>query len=159
MTLGLSQRGVRVDSLRLQPDLQRRVAAVFGGPDDPLEDLISRSELYLPHVPVVVWEADPLSFSFTYVSATAQPLLGYPSERWLQPGFWTGTLVHPEDVADAVAHCAMATAAGNDHDFEYRARTASGAEILLHDVVHVLKGPLGFAAGLRGLMFPVAGLR
>lgn len=156
MTPELAQR-VRVDSLRLQPDLQRRVAAVFGSDEDSPEAVLERTGLYLPQLPVIVWEADPLSFSFTYVSPSAQPLLGYPRTRWLQPGFWTGTLVHPDDVADAVAHCAMATAAGNDHDFEYRARAASGEQVLLHDAVHVLKGPLGFATGLRGLMFPVTG--
>lgn len=61
----------------------------------------------------------------------------------------------PEDSADAVAYCALATGQGRDHDFMYRARTAEGRTVLLHDVVHVIKSPLGLAARLRGIMVPV----
>lgn len=147
---------IRTDSLRHRPDLQRRVAAILGSDDEPLEVVVARAASQFPGTPVVVWEADPLTFSFTYVSPSAERLLGFPPARWVEPNFWKDTLVHPDDQADAISHCAMATAAGMDHDFEYRARTAAGEVVRLHDVVHVLKGPLGFASCLRGVMFPVS---
>jgi hypothetical protein len=64
-------------------------------------------------------------------------------------------VVHPGDASDAVAYCALATAQGRDHDFQYRARTADGHTVLLHDVVHVIKGHLGVASKLRGIMVPL----
>lgn len=146
--------GLVIDSLRRQPQLARAVLAVFGEDDDPLDAVVERAARLLPGSPVVVWEADPLTFSFTFVSREAEELLGHPSQRWMEPGFWREQLVHPDDLADAMSHCAMATAAAADHDFEYRARTAAGDVVRVHDVVHVLKGPLGFASRLRGLMFP-----
>lgn len=147
--------GLRTDALRAQPELKQVVDAVFGADEEPLDSVLERARRLMRTRKVVVWEADPLTFSFTYVSPEAEDLLGYPLARWHEPGFWQSQVVHPEDVGDAVSHCAMATAAGADHDFEYRARTARGAVIRVHDVVHVLKGSLGFASRLRGIMFPV----
>lgn len=154
MSIEADVRTLRTDSLRQHPGLQRRVTAILGSDEDSLDAVVARAATQFPGTPVVVWEADPLTFTFTYVSPAAEQLLGFPLARWVEPNFWRDTLVHPEDVGDAVAHCAMATAAGMDHDFEYRARTAGGDVVHLHDVVHVLKGPLGFASCLRGLMFP-----
>lgn len=148
--------GVRADALRSRPELQKMVDAVFGTDDDGVEAVLVRARRLMPQQCVIVWEADPLTFSFTYVSPEAERLLGYPAERWHQPDFWRSQVVHPDDVGDAVSHCAIATAAGVDHDFEYRARAADGSVLRVHDVVHVLKGPLGFASRLRGIMFPVA---
>lgn len=137
------------------PDLDRTVLAVFGPDEDEPEAVVRRAARLLAGVPVVVWEADPLTFAFTFVSPEAEALLGHPAQRWTEPDFWKAHLVHPDDLADALSHCALATAAGADHDFEYRARTAAGDVVRVRDVVHVLKGPLGFASRLRGLMFPV----
>lgn len=148
-------RGVRTDALRAQPELYELVQAVFGADDDPIESVVARARRLMPGRKVVVWEADPLTFSFTYVSSEAEDLLGYPMGNWCAAGFWQSHVVHPDDVGDAVSHCAVATAAGVDHDFEYRARTSFGSVLRVHDVVHVLKGPLGFASCLRGIMFPV----
>src|SRR5690242_6274178 len=53
----------------------------------------------------IFWEADAESFEFTYVSPRAEPLLGYPMERWLhEPGFWP-KILHPEDHDWVVASC------------------------------------------------------
>lgn len=155
--LATTQRGLRVDALRSQPALVGLVDAVFGRDDDSLREVQARARQLMPQHKVMVWEADPLTFSFTYVSPEAQDLLGYPMSDWTQPGFWQKRVVHPADAADALSHCAIATAAGLDHDFEYRAVTSSGDVVRVHDVVHVLKGPLGFATRLRGIMFPVDG--
>jgi PAS domain-containing protein len=147
--------GIRPDALRTQPALKRIVDTIFGVDDEDIQAVIARARQLLPQRKVVVWEADPLTFTFTYVSPEAEALLGYPAAQWCSPGFWQSQVVHPDDVADAISHCAVATAAGADHDFEYRARTAQGGLLRVHDVVHVLKGPLGFATCLRGIMFAV----
>jgi PAS domain-containing protein len=129
--------------------------AIFGHPSDSIEAVASRATVLIPELPVIVWEGDPQTFIFSYVSAAAEAVLGYPVALWKEPGFWARTVVHPEDSSDAVAYCALATAQGRDHDFLYRARTAWGDTVLLHDVVHVIKGPLGVASRLRGIMVPL----
>lgn len=151
---GSAQR-LRTDLLAEQPALQRVVRSIFGSDEDTMQAVVDRAHSLLGDRTVMVWEADPLTFSFTYVSPEAEQLLGFAQPRWKETGFWSAHVVHPDDVGDALSHCALATAAGEDHDFEYRARTADGRVVRVHDVVHVLKGPLGFVSALRGIMFPV----
>lgn len=146
---------LQVEILLDRPELAARLDAIFGRPTDAIEDVAARAGRIIPEMPVIVWEGDPQTFVFSYVSPSAEQVLGYPVARWTEPGFWARTVVHPEDAADAVAYCALATGQGRDHDFEYRARTADGATVLLYDVVHVIKGPLGVASKLRGIMVPM----
>lgn len=144
-----------VEKLAERPVLASQLRAIFGSPTDAIEEVAARALNVLPLQPVIVWEGDPETFVFSYVSPSAEALLGYPVESWKQPGFWARTVVHPEDSSDAVAYCALATGQGRDHDFQYRARTAGGDTVLLHDVVHVIKGASGVAARLRGIMVAV----
>jgi len=45
----------------------------------------------------IFWEADAQTFQFTFVSAQAERMLGYPAARWLdEPTFWKDH-IHPED--------------------------------------------------------------
>lgn len=146
---------LQVETLLDHPDLAARLQAVFGRPTDGIEEVAARATRLFPETPVIVWEGDPQTFIFSFVSSAAERVLGYPVALWKEPGFWAKTVVHPDDSSDAVAYCALATAQGRDHDFQYRARTADGETVLLHDVVHVIKGPLGVAARLRGVMVPL----
>lgn len=84
----------------------------------------------------VVWEFDWSSGAFTYVSEAAERLLGYPLDRWTEPGFWL-THVHPEDIEQAVAFCLASTQRGIDHTFEYRMIAADGSEVWVRDIVTV----------------------
>jgi PAS domain S-box-containing protein len=103
----------------------------------------------------IFWEADAVSFEFTYVSPRAEPILGYPMERWLhEPGFWV-KILHPEDREWVVECCQQATAEGRDNDFEYRALAADGRTVWLRDMVYVEKDASGQARLLRGVMLDV----
>lgn len=146
---------LQVETLLDRPELAARLEAIFGHPTDTIEEVAARAGRMIPELPVIVWEGDPQTFLFSYVSAAAERVLGYPVACWKEPGFWAKTVVHPEDASDAVAYCALATAQGRDHDFQYRAQKSDGGTVLLHDVVHVIKGPLGVATTLRGIMVPL----
>jgi len=146
---------LQVELLAKRPELQARLERIFGHPSDDIEEVAARAGSVIPELPVIVWEGDPQTFVFSYVSPSAERVLGYPVSHWTRPGFWAKTVVHPEDASDAVAYCALATAQGRDHDFQYRARTADGDTVTLYDVVHVIKGPRGVASKLRGIMVPV----
>lgn len=145
---------MRTDISEVDLELNRTLKSVFGSPTDSLQAVEQRAASMLP-VPVIVWEGDPQTFQFSYVSPCAEQVLGYSVESWFQPGFWATTVVHPDDQADAVAFCALATAKGRDHDFQYRALRADGSVVVLHDMVHVIKGALGLPTQLRGVMIVV----
>lgn len=103
----------------------------------------------------IFWEADAVSFEFTYVSPRAEPILGYPMERWLhEPGFWV-KILHPEDREWVVECCRQATAEGRDNDFEYRALAADGRTVWMRDMVYVEKDASGQARLLRGVMLDI----
>jgi two-component system cell cycle sensor histidine kinase/response regulator CckA len=102
----------------------------------------------------VIWEADPVTFQFQYVSRGAEAILGYPTEHWLtQPTFWVD-LLYPDDREHAHRECLTAVAECRDHDFEYRVRTRSGEVRWLRDIVTVIcEG--GRPVTLRGLMVDI----
>src|SRR5262245_13170378 len=103
----------------------------------------------------VIWEADPVTFQFTFVSRGAEALIGYSLEHWLsQPTFWID-LLHPEDRERAVSLCRAAVADCRDHDFEYRVITATGDVRWIRDIVSVRCDDGGRAVELRGLMVDV----
>jgi len=103
----------------------------------------------------IVWEADPNTFQFTFVSQNAVTLLGYPIENWLnEPDFWVKHL-HPEDRDRSVATCLEATRAGRDHQLEYRAGARNGRTVWLRDNVRVVKDADGRVTLLRGIMVDI----
>ncbi|TWO70089.1 PAS domain-containing protein [Caenimonas sedimenti] len=146
---------MKTDIAEVDARLQRTLADVFGSSAGSIADVEQRA-LALFDPPVIVWEGDPDTFQFTYVSKCAEDVLGYPVSRWLELGFWAHSVVHPDDQTNAVAFCALATAKGRDHDFQYRATCADGRVVVLHDMVHVIKGPLKVPIRLRGVMTLVA---
>ena len=86
----------------------------------------------------IVWEADAHTFAFTFVSAQAERMLGYPLARWTtEPTFWKDH-IHPGDRDWATSFCMDATRAKRAHDFEYRMVAGDGRIVWLHDVVTVV---------------------
>jgi PAS domain S-box-containing protein len=93
-----------------------------------------RSRL-LDAMPAIAWSASVETFLFTYVNPAAETLLGYPTERWLEPNFWAEHL-HPEDRHVALL-CHNETLAGRDHELVYRLVAADGRIVWLRDYVNV----------------------
>lgn len=63
-----------------------------------LEVEAARQRLHdlLRDIDAIAWESPPESTAFTFVSDGAVPLLGYPVDRWYEPGFWR-SILHAED--------------------------------------------------------------
>ncbi len=111
-----------------------------------------RYRLLAEHAQVVLWEADPVTFQFTYVSEFAETLLGYPRERWYEEGFWPRHL-HAEDRDRAVEYCLGETKLGRDHRFEYRMVHADGRTVWVEDVVTIVREPHNCV--LRGVIIDI----
>lgn len=85
----------------------------------------------------IVWEADPKTFEFSFVSKQAERLLGYPVEQWTcQSTFWADH-IHEEDRSWAIDYCKQCTFEKKAHEFEYRMIAADGKIIWLRDIVSV----------------------
>lgn len=102
----------------------------------------------------IVWEADPRTFFFKFVSQRAEDILGYPVNRWIEePTFWADHL-HPDDREWAIEFCVSSSRALRNHVFEYRMLAADGRVVWLRDLVTVVVDA-GEAVSLRGLMVDV----
>lgn len=137
--------------------LSERVRTAFGTGREPIAVVASRAEALFGDVPVIVWEGDAQTFEFSFVSASAEKVLGHPRERWTSEAtFWADHVVHPADRDDAIAYCALATGKGRNHAFEYRANAADGRTVTLVDYVQVIMGKRGIPERLRGIMVEMA---
>lgn len=104
----------------------------------------------------IVWEGDPHTFKFTFVSQRAEEILGYPVERWLaEPDFFWKKVVHPEDQEWVLNFCIEATKAGQDHEFEYRVIAADGRTVWLQDRVNFVRDAADQLYQVRGLMVDI----
>jgi len=90
----------------------------------------------LDSLDIILWEGDPETFRFSYVSEQAERITGYPADAWLAPGFWVEHL-HPSDRAWASELCMKATRSGEPHSLEYRMIAADGGIVWLRDIVSV----------------------
>jgi PAS domain S-box-containing protein len=113
-----------------------------------------RYETLVQSIDGIVWEADPQTFTFTFVSRQAERILGYPLEQWFEgPTFWPDHM-HSADRDWAVKFCVDATARGEDHQFEYRMIAADGRVVWLNDIVTLHIAP-DQSVILRGLMVDI----
>ena len=102
---------------------------------EALQESQLRHENLVRSIDGIVWESDPQTFAFTFVSEQAERMLGYPCEWWLsKPAFWQDH-VHPEDREAAVAFRFNATAGMQPNQFEYRMIAADGRAVWLRDIV------------------------
>lgn len=97
----------------------------------------------------IVWEAELPDMRFTYVSANAVGITGYPAGEWLgNPGFWQerlgGTAQQAADILSRIErHGSLET--------EHRMTTADGKQIWLRNNI-TLAGDVEDRSRLRGVM-------
>ena len=110
------------------------------------------------HTPVITYqelpadETDDASTLF-YVSPQVEEILGYPMERWSEPGFWA-SIAEPDDleVAERRSH------GGEDGDTyrsEYRMRAADGRVVWFHDEAQLIRGIEGAPVSWQGVMIDI----
>ena len=119
------------------------------------EEAGQRYERLVEGLDAIVWECDPETLQYEFVSYEAERLLGYPVQDWLRsPDFWK-THLHPDDAERAVEHSRSLSKAGHDHELEYRMIASDGRSVWLHDVAKVEIDEDGQPVRLRGVMVDV----
>lgn len=136
----------RQTTITTQPQLGKR--APTEAAQQRFQDLVNGLE------DAIVWESDLATTKFTFVSQSAEGILGYPVEQWLnQPEFWQN-LIHPEDREWVVQSCHQETLEGRDRCCEYRCVAADGRVVWLRDRVYF--GRQQGQTKLRGLMLDIS---
>jgi len=102
----------------------------------------------------IVWEADAVAMTNTFVSKSAERLLGYPTSDWLVPGFWESH-IHPDDRDEAVRYSVTRTNRLEDHDLEYRFIARDGRVVWLRDIIKVI-AENGTPKWIRGLLVDIS---
>jgi anti-anti-sigma factor len=101
---------------------------------------------------VVLWQADARTRRCTFVSAHAERLLGHPAGRWLAEPDLLGSLIHPDDRAEAT-EARWRDEPGRDvFEVEYRVVTARGDVLRLKEKLHVVRGADGTPRTVRGAL-------
>jgi len=102
----------------------------------------------------VVWEANPDTFEFSFVSEQAERLLGYPRNQWItDPGFWHSH-IHPDDQLLAQNFRMKALHQEKSSQFEYRMIAADGRAVWLREI-STFTMEAGTAQALRGVLFDI----
>ena len=143
-----------LEAQRLHADNARQLQAASHARDQ-LRTNEQRFHELMDGIGSIVWEADPRTFQYSFVSPSAEKVLGAPARRWLEdPGFWPA-LIHPEDREAIVSRRRQAVERGEDHRCEYRAVGADGRPVWLEDIAHVVRDAAGNVFQLRGQMVDI----
>nr|WP_298682041.1 PAS domain S-box protein [uncultured Dongia sp.] len=106
----------------------------------------------------IVWEADPSRNRITYVSDSAERVLGYSPEQWMtEPLFWERRL-HRDDAAQAIAEYTVAIAAGQSYASTYRMIDSKGDIVWMHEVVSAILRD-GLPVLMRGVIIDITDLK
>lgn len=99
----------------------------------------------------IFWEAKPETLQFSFVSESAQRLLGYPIERWLQESDLGMNLLSSEEREYSLAYSREQILQGKDFELEYRCFSATGQVVWLRTKVYLVRDRQGTMQQLRGL--------
>jgi len=105
---------------------------------ETLRETEERFRKIVENINVIVWEADPETLRFTYVSPHAEMVLGYPVDDWLSEGFWADR-VHPDDLGMTLNGCGMVATVGEDITYECRIISRDGSVVWLRNFVSAIR--------------------
>jgi PAS domain S-box-containing protein len=101
----------------------------------------------------IVWQLDPKTMAFSYVSARAEGLLGFSLRRWFTETDFLMNHLHPEDRPRVRQMIEDAVKKRTDQRCEHRCIRADGRVVWFHTGVHVAESKGG--TRLEGVSFDV----
>jgi PAS domain S-box-containing protein len=102
----------------------------------------------------IVWEADPRTFEFSFVSEQSERLLGYERSKWTDdPNFWLDH-IHPDDQILAHEIRNKGRAQEKSNQLEYRMIASDGRIVWIREIsTFIFENRT--AQALRGVMFDI----
>ncbi len=102
----------------------------------------------------ILWEADPGTGEYTFLSQRLERLLGYGIDCWLgDPGFWQ-SCIYQEDRAAVLQFCRQVGPGQQHRELEFRVVAADGRVVWLRNLVTAVHDQQG-AWQLRGVMVDI----
>lgn len=137
----------RTKELQLEISQRARV-------EDELRVSRQKFETLVNSVQGVVWEADPRTFAFSFVSEQAERILGYPRGQWISDAnFWLHH-IHPDDQLLAKNFRRNGLEQEKPSQFEYRMIAADGRAVWVREI-STFTVEAGTAKALRGVLFDI----
>jgi two-component system cell cycle sensor histidine kinase/response regulator CckA len=102
----------------------------------------------------ILWEADADTWRVTFVSESAEQILGFSVEEWRSEGFWMQQ-IHPEDREWVARACRKATVEGMHLELDYRMIAADGRTVWFRDAFLVDMED-GRPVRLRGMLIDIS---
>lgn len=112
---------------------------------------IGKFEELITTIDGIIWEADPETFAFTYISPKVKEVLGYSAEEWLSSASFWADHIYWEDRDFALNYCKELTHRGESHQFELRFVKKNGQVIWIKEYVTVVTDAEGVPVNLIGL--------
>ncbi|MEJ7653314.1 MAG: PAS domain-containing protein [Chloroflexia bacterium] len=152
-----SARSYNPDDLALAEDLARRAATAMDNARLYREAQTAQQRYYdlVQGIEAIVWEADPLTLRYTFVSRQAEELLGYSVERWLSDPHFFPSMLHPEDRALLGADEGASRLPGVGDDMEFRVTASDGRVLWVHASAHRPAAAPGGPDRILGLMIDI----
>ncbi len=111
-------------------------------------------EVLINSIESIVWERDPDTFHFSFVSRQCKRILGYSPEEWMaEANFWQARL-HPDDAKRALQICRDCSMACNPYSYEYRMTAVDGRVVWIRESGSVLVEH-GKAVAMRGIFLDI----
>ena len=137
------------------PQRAPSVAAAEQAARQAAEANAARLEAMVAGLKAIVWERDPVTLRFRYVSSRAEELLGYRTQQWLDDaGLWQ-RILHPDDREEAMRLVADGIAHGGDYELSYRLRSRDGRWVWLRHLAHVARDDAGVPRAVHAVLVDV----
>src|SRR4051812_33298727 len=103
----------------------------------------------------IVWERDPRTGEFRFVSDRVHELLGHTPEQWFtDPDLWRRS-IHPDDREDVLRLVGQGIEDEQDYALTYRIRAADGRLVWLHHLAHVVRDGDGVPTAVHAVLFDI----
>jgi diguanylate cyclase (GGDEF)-like protein/PAS domain S-box-containing protein len=124
-----------------------------------LETSESRYRNLIQEIDAIIWELNPQTDQYTFVSQRAVKLLGYPLQSWLeQPGFMD-KYFHPDDLAACREKILNTLESGSSGEFTCRALTTNGNIIWLNNRIKVVRNEQSQETSILGIMVDITRMK
>lgn len=102
----------------------------------------------------IPWKINWATKEYAYVGPQIETLLGWSQESWKSVNDWAERM-HPDERDAVVSFCVAQSAAGIDHEADYRALTKDNGYVWIREVVHIERNERGEVESLIGFMFDI----
>ena len=141
----------RGDELGWLTDSFNEMLARIQSQDTALSRSQEKMQALINSIDGIVWERNPESFKFTFISPQSESILGYKPVEWLENiDFWASKL-HPQDAPKAVETGWNLNGQAKSYSQEYRMIAADGRTVWIRESGTVL-AENGKPLAVRGIL-------